>query len=74
MIKSHHYIFLLLIVSITEHNTVRKRASMEYVPLLSRIFLGMTVLRHEEFEKGCEAACNGPYDGKWSKTMIGKIL
>jgi len=33
--------------------------------------LGMSVLRHEEFEKGCEAACNGPYDGKWSKTMIG---
>ena len=32
----------------------------------------MKVLRHEEFEKGCEAACNGPYDGKWSKTMIGK--
>ena len=31
----------------------------------------MTVLRHEEFEKGCEATCNGPYDGKWSKTMIG---
>lgn len=33
--------------------------------------LGMQVLRHEEFEKGCEAFCNGPYDGKWSKTMIG---
>jgi lactoylglutathione lyase len=33
--------------------------------------LGMKVLRHEEFEKGCEATCNGPYDGKWSKTMIG---
>lgn len=33
--------------------------------------LGMKVLRHEEFGKGCEAACNGPYDGKWSKTMIG---
>lgn len=33
--------------------------------------LGMTVLRHEEFEQGCEATCNGPYDGKWSKTMIG---
>jgi len=33
--------------------------------------LGMKVLRHEEFEKGCEAMCNGPYDGKWSKTMIG---
>ncbi|CAL1262631.1 unnamed protein product [Larinioides sclopetarius] len=33
--------------------------------------LGMKVLRHEEFEEGCKASCNGPYDGKWSKTMIG---
>lgn len=33
--------------------------------------LGMRTLRHEEFEKGCEASCNGPYYGKWSKTMIG---
>ncbi|VDI05766.1 Hypothetical predicted protein [Mytilus galloprovincialis] len=31
----------------------------------------MKFLRHEEFEKGCEAACNGPYDGKWSKSMVG---
>lgn len=31
----------------------------------------MKVLRHEEFDSGCDAACNGPYDGKWSKTMIG---
>ncbi|VDP76967.1 unnamed protein product [Schistosoma mattheei] len=29
------------------------------------------VLRHEEFTEGCKASCNGPYDGKWSKTMIG---
>ncbi|NXF60301.1 GLOD4 protein, partial [Ciccaba nigrolineata] len=29
------------------------------------------VLRHEEFEEGCKATCNGPYDGKWSKTMVG---
>ncbi|KAB7504552.1 Glyoxalase domain-containing protein 4, partial [Armadillidium nasatum] len=29
------------------------------------------VLRHEEFDEGCKAACNGPYGGKWSKTMIG---
>jgi len=36
-----------------------------------REVLGMKVLRHEEFEEGCEAACNGPYDGKWSKTMVG---
>ncbi|KAL7053140.1 hypothetical protein AAHC03_025669 [Spirometra sp. Aus1] len=33
--------------------------------------LGMKVLRHEEFHEGCKASCNGPYDGKWSKTMIG---
>ncbi|XP_076068939.1 glyoxalase domain-containing protein 4 [Oratosquilla oratoria] len=36
-----------------------------------RDILGMKVLRHEEFEEGCKASCNGPYDGKWSKTMIG---
>jgi len=36
-----------------------------------RDVLGMKVLRHEEFKKGCEAACNGPYDGQWSKTMVG---
>ncbi|XP_059829544.1 glyoxalase domain-containing protein 4 isoform X1 [Hypanus sabinus] len=36
-----------------------------------RDVLGMQVLRHEEFEEGCKASCNGPYDGKWSKTMIG---
>jgi len=33
--------------------------------------LGMKVLRHEEFDQGCEATCNGPYQNKWSKTMIG---
>ncbi|KAF6030286.1 GLOD4 [Bugula neritina] len=33
--------------------------------------LGMEVLRHEEFEEGCKASCNGPYDGRWSKSMIG---
>ncbi|XP_065837111.1 glyoxalase domain-containing protein 4-like [Oscarella lobularis] len=36
-----------------------------------RNILGMKVLRHEEFEEGCKASCNGPYDGKWSKTMVG---
>ena len=36
-----------------------------------RDLLGMTILRHEEFEEGCKASCNGPYDGKWSKTMVG---
>ncbi|XP_055523456.1 glyoxalase domain-containing protein 4 [Wyeomyia smithii] len=36
-----------------------------------REILGMQVLRHEEFTQGCDAACNGPYDNRWSKTMIG---
>jgi len=36
-----------------------------------RDVLGMKVLRHEEFEAGCDAECNGPYDGSWSKTMVG---
>ncbi|KHJ80453.1 hypothetical protein OESDEN_19872 [Oesophagostomum dentatum] len=33
--------------------------------------LRMKALRHEEYEQGCKASCNGPYNGKWSKTMIG---
>lgn len=33
--------------------------------------LGLRVLRHEEFAAGCEATCNGPYGGAWSKTMVG---
>lgn len=33
--------------------------------------LGMKVLRHEEFDQGCEATCNGPYQNRWSKTMVG---
>ena len=33
--------------------------------------LGCRVLRHEEFEAGCEATCNGPYSGYWSKSMVG---
>ncbi|XP_031625445.1 glyoxalase domain-containing protein 4 isoform X2 [Contarinia nasturtii] len=36
-----------------------------------RNILGMQVLRHEEFTEGCAASCNGPYDNRWSKTMIG---
>ena len=36
-----------------------------------RSLLQMKPLRHEEFDEGCAAACNGPYDNKWSKTMIG---
>jgi hypothetical protein len=32
--------------------------------------LGMEIQRHEEFKEGCEATCNGPYSGWWSKTMM----
>lgn len=35
--------------------------------------LGLQTLRHEEFETGCDAACNGPYDSLWSKTMSGAL-
>ena len=31
----------------------------------------MKVIRHEEFNDGCDAKCNGEYDRPWSKTMIG---
>ena len=31
------------------------------------LVFGMRVLRHEEFDSGCEATCNGPYGGAWSK-------
>jgi len=33
--------------------------------------LGCRLLRHEEFEEGCDAGCNGPYAGYWSKSMVG---
>jgi len=33
--------------------------------------IGCRVLRHEEFEEPCEASCNGPYAGYWSKSMVG---
>ncbi|CAH4037293.1 unnamed protein product [Pieris brassicae] len=39
-----------------------------------RDVLGMKVLRHEEFSEGCEAACNGPYANRWSKTMSSESL
>lgn len=33
--------------------------------------LNFQVLRHEEFTEGCDAQCNGPYENRWSKTMMG---
>lgn len=33
--------------------------------------MNMTLFRHEEFNEGCEATCNGAYQNRWSKSMIG---
>jgi len=40
------------------------------VEFYEKVF-GMNVIRHEEFDSGCEANCNGAFDRPWSKTMIG---
>ncbi|XP_014228442.1 glyoxalase domain-containing protein 4 [Trichogramma pretiosum] len=50
---------------------VFKVADRKQTAKFYREILGMKVLRHEEFSEGCEAACNGPYANRWSKTMIG---
>eukprot|EP01083_Nonionella_stella_P048150 128937_1 len=42
------------------------------VAFYTKIF-GMKVLRHEEFDSGCDAKCNGDFDRPWSKTMIGYL-
>ncbi len=52
------------------HWVVKAGDRSDTVRILTDV-LGMSVLRHEEFSEGCEASCNGPYEGKWSKTMIG---
>ncbi|XP_063706904.1 glyoxalase domain-containing protein 4 [Culicoides brevitarsis] len=55
--RALHYVF-----------KVAKRAeTMDFY----RKILGMKILRHEEFTQGCDAQCNGPYDNRWSKTMVG---
>ncbi|XP_044732237.1 glyoxalase domain-containing protein 4 [Chrysoperla carnea] len=50
---------------------VFKIADRKLTSKFYREILGMKVLRHEEFTEGCEATCNGPYAGRWSKTMVG---
>ncbi|CAM1320957.1 GLOD4 (predicted) [Pycnogonum litorale] len=50
---------------------VFKVADRKLTAKFYRDILGMKILRHEEMEEGCKATCNGPYDGKWSKTMVG---
>ncbi|KAF5298167.1 hypothetical protein FQA39_LY02591 [Lamprigera yunnana] len=50
---------------------VFKVADRKQTAFFYKNILGMKVLRHEEFTEGCEAACNGPYANRWSKTMVG---
>ncbi|VDM96261.1 unnamed protein product [Thelazia callipaeda] len=56
-VRALHYVFKI---------ADRKKSRDFFVNVLK-----MKVLRHEEFDEGCKALCNGPYDGKWSKTMVG---
>ncbi|CAG9540376.1 unnamed protein product [Cercopithifilaria johnstoni] len=57
MTRALHYVFKI---------ADRKMSRDFFVNILK-----MKVLRHEEFEEGCKATCNGPYNGRWSKTMVG---
>ena len=50
---------------------VTKIGSLKHSLRFYELVLGLRVLRHAEFESGCEATCNGPYGGAWSKTMVG---
>lgn len=50
---------------------VFKVGSLEETVKFYSEFFSFKIFRHEEFESGCEATCNGPYGGAWSKTMIG---
>lgn len=50
---------------------VVKSGSLERTLEFYKENFNMEVFRHEEFDSGCEATCNGPYGGAWSKTMIG---
>ena len=55
--RALHYVFRI---------ADRKKSAYFY-----REILGMKFLRHEEFQEACGATCNGPYDGRWSKEMVG---
>ena len=46
---------------------VTKIGSLKNSLRFLELVFGMRVLRHEEFDSGCEATCNGPYGGAWSK-------
>ena len=51
------------------HYVFKVNKRREAIELLKK--LGMQVLRHEEFSEGCKATCNGAFDNRWSKSMVG---
>ena len=52
---------------------VQKVAHLEDALAFYQANFNFIVYRHEEFDSGCEATCNGPYGGAWSKTMVGPL-
>jgi hypothetical protein len=48
------------------HKIGNLKASLDFFENI----IGLRVLRHEEFSTGCEATCNGPYGGRWCKTVL----
>eukprot|EP01096_Ripella_sp_DP13-Kostka_P005895 TRINITY_DN2056_c0_g1_i1.p1 TRINITY_DN2056_c0_g1~~TRINITY_DN2056_c0_g1_i1.p1 ORF type:complete len:299 (+),score=158.43 TRINITY_DN2056_c0_g1_i1:101-997(+) len=60
-----------LVTNVRPLHWVFKIANLKKTVDFLQNVLGMHVLRHEEFNQGCDASCNGPYQRPWSKTMIG---
>lgn len=60
-----------MLTSVRALHHVLKIGSLKENIYFFRDKLKMKVLRHEVFGEGCKAACNGPYEGQWTKTMIG---
>jgi len=52
------------------HFVIRTSDLEKTLCFLKTVF-GMKVLRHEENHEPCKISCNGPYNGAWSKTMVG---
>lgn len=48
------------------HAQVLKIGSLKKSMTFFENVLGLKVLRHEEFDEGCEATCNGPYGGEYN--------
>lgn len=65
----------------SSHSSPEERIPLHYNIITANLFeciefyskvLNYKILRHEEFKTGCEAQCNGKYDGYWSKSILGR--